>query len=225
MVDEYLDEREQAEQLKQWFKENWLWLAAGVVLGLGGLYGWQGWNAHLDRRSQDAGRLFGDMLQALDQSDRTRSEEIAGQLYEKYASTPYADQARLVMARVHAEGDELDAAAAELRKVMEGSSDPELALVARLRMARVQSAQGDYDAALATLDAVTTPAVEAAVAELRGDILLAKGDPAAALAAYQQALAASAPAAAQGLVDPALLQLKIDDLSAAGQAGAAPATP
>jgi predicted negative regulator of RcsB-dependent stress response len=225
MVDEYLDEREQAEQLKQWFKENWLWLAAGVVLGLGGLYGWQGWNAHLDRRSQDAGRLFGDMLQALDQSDRTRSEEIAGQLYEKYASTPYADQARLVMARVHAEGDELDAAAAELRKVMEGSSDPELALVARLRLARVQSAQGDYDAALATLDAVTTPAVEAAVAELRGDVLLAKGDPAAALAAYQQALAASAPAAAQGLVDPALLQLKIDDLSAAGQAGAAPATP
>ena len=67
MVDEYLDEREQAEQLKQWFKENWLWLAAGVVLGLGGLYGWQGWNAHLDRRSQDAGRLLGDMLGALDQ--------------------------------------------------------------------------------------------------------------------------------------------------------------
>jgi predicted negative regulator of RcsB-dependent stress response len=225
MVDEYLDEREQAEQLKQWFKENWLWLAAGVVLGLGGLYGWQGWNAHLDRRSQDAGRLFGDMLQALDQSDRTRGEEIAGQIYENYASTPYADQARLVMARVHAEGDELDAATAELRKVMEGSSDPELALVARLRLARVQSAKGEHDAALATLDAVTTPAVEAAVAELRGDVLLAKGDPAAALAAYQQALAASAPAAAQGLVDPALLQLKIDDLSAASQAGNVPATP
>ena len=63
------------------------------------------------------------------------------------------------------------------------------------------------------------------MAELRGDVLLAKGDPAAALAAYQQALAASAPATAQGLVDPALLQLKIDDLSAAVQAGTMPDTP
>jgi len=225
MVDEYLDEREQAEQLKQWFKENWLWMATGVVLGLGGLYGWQGWNAHLDRRSQDAGRLFGEMLQSLDQSDRARGEEIAGQIYEKYGSTPYADQARLVLARVHADNDELDAAASELRKVMEDSGDAELALVARLRLARVQSAQGNHDAALATLDAVATPAVEATIAELRGDVLLAKGDKAAALAAYQQALAASGPDAADGLVDPALLQLKIDDLSAAAQAGAAPATP
>ena len=36
MVDEYLDEREQAELLKQWFKENWLWMAAGIGLGSAG---------------------------------------------------------------------------------------------------------------------------------------------------------------------------------------------
>ncbi len=225
MVDEYLDEREQAEQLKQWFKENWLWLASGVVLGLGGLYGWQGWNAYLDRKSQDAGRLFGEMLQALDQSDRAGSVQIADQIFEKYGSTPYADQARLVLARVHAENDELDEAVSQLRAVMEQSDDAELALVARLRLARVQSAQGNHDAALATLDAAASPAVEAAVADLRGDVLLAKGDPAAALAAYRQALAASPSTVTEGLVDPALLQLKIDELSAAVQTGPTPAAP
>jgi predicted negative regulator of RcsB-dependent stress response len=225
MVDEYLDEREQAEQLKQWFKENWLWLASGVVLGLGGLYGWQGWNAYLDRKSQDAGRLFGEMLQALDQSDRAGSVQIADQIFEKYGSTPYADQARLVLARVHAENDELDEAVSQLRAVMEQSDDAELALVARLRLARVQNAQGNHDAALATLDAAASPAVEAAVADLRGDVLLAKGDPAAALAAYRQALAASPSTGAEGLVDPVLLQLKIDELSAAVQAGPTPAAP
>jgi predicted negative regulator of RcsB-dependent stress response len=225
MVDEYLDEREQAEQLKQWFKENWLWMAAGVVLGLGGLYGWQGWNAYLDRRSQDAGQLFGEMLEALDQSDRTRGTEIAGEIFEKYGSTPYADQARLVLARVHAENEELDAAASELKTVMDGSDDPELALVARLRLARVQNAQGNRDAALATLAGVASPAVEPTVAELRGDVLLAKGDRDGALEAYRQALAASPQSITEGLVDPALLQLKIDELSAATQAGTAPETP
>jgi predicted negative regulator of RcsB-dependent stress response len=225
MVDEYLDEREQAEQLKQWFKENWLWMAAGVVLGLGGLYGWQGWNAYQDRRSQDAGQLFGDMLEALDQSDRTRGTELAGEIFEKYGSTPYADQARLVLARVHAENEELDAAASELKKVVEGSGDPELALVARLRLARVQSAQGDHDAALATLAGAESPAVEPAVAELRGDVLLARGDRVGALEAYRQAMAASPQSITGGLVDPALLQLKIDELSGAAPAGAAPETP
>jgi predicted negative regulator of RcsB-dependent stress response len=215
MVDEYLDEREQAEQLKQWFKENWLWLATGIALGLGGLYGWQGWNAHLDGRSREASARFGEMLQAFDRADRERGNQLAAEITGEYASTPYADQTELVLARVEVDAGELDAAATRLRQVMEQSKDPELALVARLRLARVQIAQAAYDAALATLDGATAPAVAATTAELRGDALLAKGDPAAALAAYRQALEAAGDDARPGLVDPELLRLKIDDLAAA----------
>lgn len=218
MVDEYLDEREQAEQLKSWFKENWLWLATGIALGLGGLYGWQGWNAHLDGRSREAGERFTEMLQALDRADRERGQQLADEITGEYGSTPYADQAELVLARVHADAGELDQAAVRLRLVMEKSRDPELALVARLRLARVQAAQGQHDAALATLDAAGSPAVAATIAELRGDVLLAKGDRAAALAAYRQAQDTAGPKAQAGLIDPELLQLKIDDLSAAAPA-------
>jgi predicted negative regulator of RcsB-dependent stress response len=124
----------------------------------------------------------------------------------------------MVIARVDAETDQLDDAAAKLRQVMEQSKDRELALVARLRLARVQLAQGKQDDALATLDGANAPAIEAAVAELRGDALLAKGDAAGALTAYQQSLAANASAGEPALVDAELLQLKIDKLSAAGAA-------
>lgn len=220
MVDEYLDEREQAQQLKQWFKENWLWLVTGIALGLGGLYGWRAWNDHLDARSREAGERFAEMLQAFDRADRERGSELAGQIASEYASTPYADQTELVLARVNADAGELDQAAVRLRGVMEQSKDAELALVARLRLARVQLAQGNHDAALATLDGAASPAVAATVAELRGDVLLAKGDSAAALAAYRQALEAAGPGAPAGLVDPELLQLKIDDLSATAAEGA-----
>ena len=212
MVDEYLDEREQAEQLKQWFKENWLWLVAGVGLGLGGLYGWQGWNAHLDGKSREAGQRFGEMLQAFDAADPNRGNELADEITGKYGSTPYADQARLVLARVHVDAGELDQAAGILRQVMDQSADTELALVARLRLVRVQLAQGNHAAALATLDGATSPAVASAVAELRGDVLLAKGEKSAALAAYRQAQADAGTSA--GLVEGGLLQLKIDDLEA-----------
>ena len=216
MVDEYLDEREQAQQLKQWFKENWLWLATGIALGLGGLYGWQAWNDHLDGRSREAGARFTEMLAAFERADRARGEELAAQITGEYASTPYADQAELVLARVYADAGELDQAAARLKGVMDQSGDEELALVARLRLARVQMAQGSHDAALATLDGVSSPAVAATVADLRGDVLFAKGDHAAALAAYRQALEAAGPEGQDGLVDRRVLQLKIDALSTPG---------
>jgi predicted negative regulator of RcsB-dependent stress response len=223
MVDEFLDEREQAEQLKQWFKENWLWLVAGVGLGLGGLYGWQGWNAHLDGKSREAGERFAAMLQAFESADRVRGTQLADEITGEYGSTPYADQATLVLARVHAEAGEFEPAAAKLRQVMEQSKDAELALVARLRLARVQLAQGNHDAALATLDGATAPAVAATVASLRGDVLLARGDRAGALAAYRDALAAgSAATAGTGLVDAGLLQLKVDELAAAEPGQATP---
>ena len=221
MVDEYLDEREQAEQLRQWFKENWLWLVTGVALGLGGLYGWRGWNDYLDGKSQDAGQRFGAMLQALERSDRPAGEQIAAEILAKYGSTPYADQTELVLARLDVEAREYDKAATRLRKVMEESGDPELALVSRIRLARVQSALGQYDAALATLDGARSPAVDARLSEVRGDILYGKGDRAAALAAYRQALEQN-PAGAKGtLVDAELLQLKVDELAAADAAGEA----
>ena len=51
MVDEYLSEREQADQLRHWVRENWLWVVAGVALGLGGLYGYRWWEAHQTARS------------------------------------------------------------------------------------------------------------------------------------------------------------------------------
>ena len=66
MVDEYLSEKEQAEQLKVWLRDNWLWLMAGIVLGLGSVFGWRWWNAHQFARSQEAELQFAAMLAALD---------------------------------------------------------------------------------------------------------------------------------------------------------------
>ena len=225
MVDEYLDEREQAEQLKNWFKENWLWLVAGVGLGLGGLFGFRAWEGHLDRRSQEAAAQFAQMLETIDSQGPEAGLALVDPLVEKYGKTPYADQARLVAARVHVDAGRLDEAAARLRQVMEGSKDPELALVASLRLARVESAAGRHDAALALLDRAQAPAIAGRVDELRGDVLFAKGDRDGALAAYRRARDAAAGPEAAGMTDPELLALKIDALEGPAPAEAAPPAP
>ena len=215
MVDEYLSEREQADQLKYWLRENWVWIVAGVALGLGGIYGYRWWEEHQTARSLDAERRFSTMLDALTRQQRDEAQRVAGEITGEYADTPYADQATLVLARVDVESGDYVQAATRLKQVMDASRDPELALVARLRLARVQLAQGAYDLALATLDGVKVPELEARAAELRGDVLLARGERAAALEAYRRAQsAAQASAVGDGLVDRELLGLKIDEIAA-----------
>ncbi|MBX3702981.1 MAG: tetratricopeptide repeat protein [Steroidobacteraceae bacterium] len=213
MVDEYLSEREQADQLRHWFRENWIWLVAGVAMTVGGFYGWRWWEARESGRSVAAEARFTAMVNALAGNQRDEGIRIAGEITGEYADTPYADQATLVLARLDVESGDLAKAGERLAQVMKSSKDPDLRLVARLRLARVQLAQGQHDAALATLAGAREASVEARVAELRGDTLLAKGDRAGALAAYRQAQAAAGGAAE--LVDAQLLGLKIDELAAA----------
>jgi predicted negative regulator of RcsB-dependent stress response len=218
MVDEYLSEREQADQLRQWLRENWIWLVAGVALALGGWYGWRWWQAREASRSLDAGQQLAAMLDALGRNEREKGMTIGEEIAATYPDTPYATHAGLVLARLDVESGDLAGAESRLARIASDADDPDIRLVASLRLARVQLAAGRYDSALATLDAVKEPSVAARVHELRGDVKLAQGDPAGALESWRSAQAAgSADPSARQVVDAELLQLKIDQAAASAR--------
>lgn len=215
MVDEFLSEREQADQLRRWLRENWIWLVAGVALTLAGYYGYRWWESRQATRAVAAGERFAAMLEAIGAGRSEDGVKIAGELTGEYADTPYAEQATLVLARMDVDGGDFAAAEAKLARVADGSKDPDLRTVARIRLARVQLAQGRYDDALATLDKVVAPSVEARVLELKGDVKLAQGDRAGALEQWRKADASvAADPASAGQLDAELLRLKIDELGA-----------
>jgi predicted negative regulator of RcsB-dependent stress response len=219
MVDEYLSEREQADQLRRWLRDNWIWLVAGVALTLAGYYGYRWWESRQAARAVAAGERFAAMLEAIGAGRREDGVKIAGEVTGEYADTPYAEQATLVLARMDVDGGDFAAAEAKLARVADGSKDPDLRTVARIRLARVQLAQGRYDDALATLDQVAAPSVAARVLELKGDVKLAQGDSAGALAEWRRADAAvAADPASAGQVDAELLRLKIDEQGAVPEA-------
>jgi predicted negative regulator of RcsB-dependent stress response len=166
-----------------------------------------------------AGQQLTAMLAAIGSNRREEGLRIAEELTGEYANTPYADLATLVLARLDVDAGDLAAAEKRLAGVAASSKDPDLRIVAQLRLARVQLAQGRYDDALKTLDAVATPALDARVLELKGDVRLAQGDKAAALAEWRTAAsAAAADPASGGQVETELLRIKIDELGAAGPA-------
>ena len=96
MVDEYLSEREQAEQLRHWLAANWLWMAAGVLLVVGGWYGYRWWLSEKLEKSLAAEARFTAMLEALGQNNKAEGLKIGGEITTDYRGTPYADQAGLV---------------------------------------------------------------------------------------------------------------------------------
>jgi predicted negative regulator of RcsB-dependent stress response len=213
-VSEY-SEAEQYERAKAWTRANGPWIVAGIAIGALLLGGWRWYQDRHDSQAETASARYDEMVTALNRGDRARSLTIADDINREYAWTPYATLATLLAARVHVDANELDKAAAGLKSVMDTSPDKEMRMIARLRLARVQAAQAKYDDALATLKVDDPGEFATRLADVRGDVLLAKGDRTGALREYLAARAGDN----KGRVDAELLDLKIRDLG-----GTPPAT-
>lgn len=212
---EDLTDNEREEQLRRWWGENWFWIVGGIVLGLGLLAGWQYWQR---MRTAAAERDAGDyvaVVEALGRNDRDQAIALAEALRKRHPESAYSDQAELVLARAAIDRREFDDAAGRLRRVADGSRDPELRLVAKTRLARVLLEQGKPDEALGLLDPAGAGAFAPRFREIRGDAFAAKGDAAAARAEYDAVLAADGT---QLGIDREFVELKRADLPAGSPA-------
>ena len=210
MAEEYLTDDEQLEAVKRLAVEYAPWLLGGVLVGAALFFGIRYFQNYTNEQAYKAATQFGAMTNALEANDHAKSRQIADGLIRDYAGSPYADQARLTLARLDVDDGQLDKAIAPLTQVMDGSKDTELQQIARLRLARILTDQGKPDEAIKTLAAPMPAAFAARYHEVRGDAYFAKKDASGARSEYQAALGA---ADASG-INAALLELKIQDLGA-----------
>jgi len=211
MADEYLTDDEQLEAVKHLIAEYAPWLIGGVLVGAAVFFGMRYFQNYTNERAYKAAAQFSAMTAALQANDYTKSRQIADGLVKDFASSPYADQAQLTLARLDVDDGRLDKAGAPLTQVMNGSKDTELRQIARVRLARILTDQGKPDEAIKTLAEPIPAAFAARYHEVRGDAYAAKKDIPDALTEYRAALGA---ADASG-VNTSLLELKIQDLGAA----------
>lgn len=200
----------QLEQLRSWWRENWMALAGGLLLGLGGIFGWEAWQKSRTGKAEQASQIYEDLKKAT--ADKpAQAAELGKTLMQDFAGTPYAAQAALLLAQNAADRAEWAPAEEQLNWVIENGSDPGLKKIARLRLARVLWGQNKPEDALAQLDGIKDDDAFASLyQELRGDIKLSQNDAAAAREAYEKAMALGpAPATRE------LLQRKLDSLSGA----------
>ena len=218
MVEDYLSDREQEEALRSWWRDNWRWIIGGIALGVALLFGWFQWQDYRAERGQDAAKQFDEVTAAVAQRDADKAAKELAEITVEHDSSPYAQEARLMVAKLHVEAAKYDEALALLRTVTEQSKDPELANVAKLRAARILIQQGKHDEAIASLKIDELGAFAGNAHEIRGDAHVAKGDQAGARAEYAAALAAT-----DAQIDRGLIELKLQEAGGSPPAPAAAA--
>lgn len=200
-----LEEQEQIDALKAWWKQYGNAAVLGVVLFVTIVAGMQGWRYYQSRQTAQAAALY-ESLQGATEPQKVR--EIAGQLIEQFPRSPYASRAALAAARTNHETGDAKSARAQLQWVLDHAKSDEIRDATRLRLAGVLLDEKNHDEALKLLEAKHGTAFDGLYADLRGDILLASGKPAEALASYKLALEKLDPASDyRGLV-----QVKLDGL-------------
>lgn len=211
-MDGLLTEQEQVEALRGWWRENGRYIISGLVIGAGLLFGWNYWQNQQEQRALEASRLYEALTNDVAETRLEPAQVKAADLVDNYASTPYAPQARLAMAKLHMDlGRDQDAADA-LRPLVQEGGDSETAMVARLRLAKLLLYQDKPEEAVELLQGFGDTAFASRYSETLGDALAALEREDEALEAYTAALAGNPDLPT---VDTTLIQMKINDLRVA----------
>ncbi len=200
----YDSEEEQVQAIKDWWKENGKAVIIGGVIGLGGLFGWNYYQDSVIAAKESVSDSYTEVMKQLT-ANGVDAVVQTEEFIETNKETEYAVLAALQLAKAQVESGELAKALTQLQWAKANTEDETLVPMIDLRIARIQAQQGQYDAALTTLASLNSVAWTGRVAELKGDILLRKGDTEAAYTAYVEAQQAGD--ASQNI------QMKLDDLA------------
>ncbi len=207
-MDAYRTEEEQAEAVKKWWKENGTSILAGITIGIVAIFGWRGWNSQQIINAEQASTLYEQMIVASRNDDPDNIRIYADRIIEEHDSTAYALFAKMMLAKLATENNELGEAEKHLRWILDNNNQPEIQHVATLRLARVLIAADQLDQASRLLTNDNPGEFIARYEELRGDIYVKQGKTDDARKAYQKALLNTvATEEAQSI-----LEMKLDDL-------------
>lgn len=180
-----LQEQEQLDNLKDFWKKWGTLIQAVTALVLLAFVGWNGWNWYQRDQGLKASMAYEGVEQAVEANDFDKAGRLVAEMQSRFGKTVYTTQATLLAAQ----GSAADKALPLLQWAAVNGNPADLRDVAQLRLAGLHlEAQRAADAK-AALDAVKSPAFAALVADRRGDIALLQKDSATARKEFAQAYA------------------------------------
>ncbi|KJK22301.1 membrane protein [Burkholderiaceae bacterium 16] len=182
-----LEEQEQLESLKAWWRQYGNTVTWALIAGLLAFAAWSGWNYWQRKQAGEAALLYEQVVKAAESRDVERIKRAAGDLEQKFGKTAYGPMTALVSAKVLYDAGDLAGAKAQLQWAID-HGEGEYAHLARVRLAGVLLDEKAYDQGLALLKDEPPAPFVALYADRRGDLLAAQDKRSEARSAYQKAL-------------------------------------
>ena len=199
-IDELLDEHEQSENVRKWLRQNGAGIIGGVALALALIGGWRWWQNEQTGKLVQANHDYETVSRSI-QAQKLDEAAKAMAALEGGKASIYADLAALELAKAQVEAGKNEDAIKTLRGLkVEG----EFKTLIDQRVARLLIETDKPDQALTLLG----QANDGAGLEIRGDALVAQGQPEQARELYAQALVKLDVAAPQRR----LLEIKLMDI-------------
>jgi len=182
-----LEEQEQLDEIKHFWKQYGNAITWVLIIVLGAYAAWNGYQYWQRSQAAQASALFDEVDKLAREGNADKLDLAFGEMKSRFASTAYAPQAGLLVAKTLYESGKVDAAKAALTWVAEKSADAGYASVGRLRLAGLLMDSKAYDEALKTLDTGIAEEFAALQADRRGDIYLAQGKKPEAVEQFRKA--------------------------------------
>jgi predicted negative regulator of RcsB-dependent stress response len=185
---EFETEEQQIDAIKKWFKEYGTTVAAGLILGIVGIFGYRYFIEQREFNMTETSSAYESVMEVLTiQKDQDKFAAEVDTFNINHHDTIYSNLLSFQRAKLAIDASDLDAAEKHLNDVLENAQHATVEHVARIRLARVLIGLKKADQALNLIAAATGDAYRGSYEMLRGDIWLQKGDRNRARQAYEAA--------------------------------------
>ena len=182
-----LEEQEQLDEFKAWWKKNGSMAINLVLAGLVAYAAWQGYNYYQNKKAVEASELY----QALVVTDINKTAEIKTQsakLMDSFSGTPYAGRAAVFAAKANFSANDDKSAKSQLEWAVKNAKESAIKAIAGLQLASILFEEKNYDEAQKILSNISDKGYEGLKSNMQGDVFLAQGKQLEAKKAYENAL-------------------------------------
>lgn len=208
-MDIYASDDEKGEEIKQWWRDNGRTVIIAIILGVAVIFSGRYWISYQASLAEQASLNYLQLSTLLTNGDEAKAEEKTQQLFNQFATTPYAVFAAFDMAKKAVEQGSNDVAKTYLQWVIDHAELAGQKALAQLRLSQLLLEESKLELAFELVKQPISASFSSLYLEMQGDIFVAQGKSKEARTAYQSAMSGLA----QGEPRLRILEFKLADVA------------
>jgi predicted negative regulator of RcsB-dependent stress response len=182
-----LEEQEQLDQLKHFWKQYGNAITWFLIVILGGFAAWNGYQWWEKRQAAQASSMYEEVDKIIGGGDVAAATRAFDDMKQRFPNVFYTQQSALNLAKVAYLSGKADVAKEALAWAASSKADPALAALAKLRLSGLLIDAKSLEEAGKILTSEFPAEFSGLVADKKGDLALSQGNPVEAVKNFQEA--------------------------------------